>query len=50
MLTYDPLNRISCQEALDHPWIKQKVHLELSPIHINEAIQNLKSFTVRKLS
>jgi serine/threonine protein kinase len=46
MLTYDPESRISCQEALDHPWVRQKVHIELSPLHMNEAISNLKAFTV----
>jgi hypothetical protein len=46
MLAYDPSDRITCQKALEHPWIKQKVHLELSPDHLNEAIGNLKSFTV----
>ena len=25
MLTYDPNNRISAEDALNHPWIKKKV-------------------------
>jgi calcium-dependent protein kinase len=47
MLTLDPAERISCQEALNHPWMRQKVHVELSPIHMNEAMNNLKSFTAK---
>lgn len=49
MLTYDPSQRISCTQALQHPWIQQKVYQELSPLHLNEAISNLKSFTVSLL-
>lgn len=26
MLTYDSVSRISAEEALQHPWIKKKVH------------------------
>jgi hypothetical protein len=47
MLTYEPEERISCQDALNHPWIKQKVHMELSPLHLNEAINNLKAFAAK---
>jgi hypothetical protein len=46
MLTFDADQRISCQEALQHPWITQKSHISLSPMLMNEAILNLKAFTV----
>ena len=46
MLTIDPKERISCVDALQHPWIRQKVHIELSPLHMNEAMSNLQQFTV----
>jgi calcium-dependent protein kinase len=26
MLTYDPIQRITAEDALQHPWIKKKVY------------------------
>lgn len=31
MLTYDANHRISAEEALNHPWIKKKVHEPTDP-------------------
>jgi len=31
MLTYDPSHRINAEEALNHVWIKKKVHEQVDP-------------------
>ena len=47
MLTYNPANRISAEEAIDHPWIKKKVTEPSDPKATLSALQNLRTFRVR---
>lgn len=44
MLTYDPNNRITAEEALHHPWIKKKVAEPSDPKATINALQNLRTF------
>lgn len=46
MLTYDPSHRISAEEALNHAWIKKKVHEPSDPKATVFALQNLRTFRV----
>jgi hypothetical protein len=46
MLTYDPLARISAEKALNHPWIKKKVHEAVDTKATINALQNLRTFRV----
>ena len=47
MLTYDSASRISADEALQHNWIKKKVHDNADPKTTELALSNLKNFRVR---
>lgn len=46
MLTYNPINRISAEEALNHAWIKKKVNEPSDPKATISALQNLRTFRV----
>eukprot|EP00347_Sterkiella_histriomuscorum_P015455 403356964 len=47
LLHFDYKTRIDCTQALDHPWIKQKVHLELSKMHLSMAFKNMQRFSAK---
>lgn len=47
MLTYDPEERISAEEALNHPWIRKGAEIIKKEVVI-EALNNLKSYNVEK--
>eukprot|EP00347_Sterkiella_histriomuscorum_P020848 403336235 len=44
MLTYDILNRITAEQAINHPWIKKKVLEPSDPKATISALQNLRMF------
>ncbi len=46
LLTYDPDKRISAEDALQHPWIKEKVVEKVDPNATKEAFKNLRAFRV----
>lgn len=46
MLTYNPSNRISADEALNHIWIKKKVNEPIDPKATISALNNLRHFRV----
>lgn len=46
MLTYNPANRISAEEAIIHPWIKKKVLEPNDSKATLSALQNLRTFRV----
>jgi calcium-dependent protein kinase len=46
MLTYNPSNRISADEALNHIWIKKKVNEPVDPKATISALNNLRHFRV----
>ena len=46
MLTYDANQRITAEDALQHPWIKKKVHENHDPTATLSALKNLKNFRV----
>ena len=46
MLTYDPTARITAEAAMNHAWIKKKVHETNDPKATFNALQNLKNFRV----
>ena len=46
MLTYDPIQRITAEAAMNHGWIKKKVHEVSDPKATFNALQNLKNFRV----
>ena len=49
MLTYDPNQRISAEQALNHPWIK-KMAVESVDTEITvNALNNLKNFNNSKI-
>jgi serine/threonine protein kinase len=50
LLTYEPDKRISAEEALMHPWIKEKVVEKIDPNATKEAFRNLKAFRVKFIS
>jgi serine/threonine protein kinase len=50
MLTYNPTNRISAEEALNHPWIKKKVLEPVDPKATISALNNLRTFRVSIVS
>ncbi|CDW84490.1 protein kinase domain containing protein [Stylonychia lemnae] len=49
LLNFDKDHRVNCTQALEHPWIKQKIHLELSKTHLDTTFSNLQKFTQNKL-
>lgn len=48
MLTYEPSSRISAEDALHHLWIQKKVTEPSDPKATLNALQNLRTFRVRK--
>ena len=46
MLTYNPKNRITAEDALHHPWIKKKAHTEIQPgdEKLQKVFNNLANF------
>lgn len=49
MLTYDPAQRITADQALVHPWIKKKVNEKIDPKTTVSALNNLRTFRVNIL-
>lgn len=47
MLTYNPANRISADEALNHIWIKTKVNEPIDSKATISALNNLRTFRVK---
>ena len=46
MLTYEPNQRIPAEKALNHAWIKKKVHDQNDPKLTMAALSNLRTFRV----
>ena len=46
MLTYDALNRINAEDALNHSWIKKKVTETMDTKSTLSALTNLRAFRV----
>jgi calcium-dependent protein kinase len=46
MLSYDPCKRIGAVEALEHQWIKKKVHSNTDMKGTISALQNLRGYRV----
>lgn len=46
MLTYDPNQRITADKALNHPWIKKKVHEQVDLKSTVAALNNMRTFRV----
>lgn len=42
----DPEKRLSAQQALDHPWLKNKLKNKFDVNAASEAVNNLKEFRV----
>ena len=49
LLTYEPEKRISAEDALQHPWIKDKVLEKVDANATKEAFKNLRTFRVNKI-
>ncbi len=45
MLAKDPQDRISCEEALQHPWITGESMIEDKPLDVAENLESLTHFT-----
>ena len=48
MLKVDPVLRISAQAALEHEWIKKKVHETIDIQATYNALNNLRNFRVEQ--
>ena len=45
MLAKEPQDRISCEEALQHPWITGESMIEDKPLDVAENLESLTHFT-----
>lgn len=48
LLTYDPKKRLSCAQALKHPWFGMVINLENDTKNTFSALQNLQNFRAEK--
>jgi calcium-dependent protein kinase len=50
LLTYNPLERISAMDALQHPWLKKMVNVEKVKTEVaKRTLSNLRNFRVSRL-
>jgi calcium-dependent protein kinase len=50
LLQYEPHNRISAAEALQHKWIREQSTVEIDKEISTKTLQNLKNFSVSQIS
>ena len=50
LLQYEPNNRISAAQALQHKWIREQSKIEIDKEISNKTLQNLKNFSVSQFN